>query len=190
MDMSCVSRPGNLARDREREPDVVDPQLVRSFSSRQLSLVSGRGRVVVFAVLGGGYIGRSLQVHVPTAARLVGQLPPHIETVVFIDEPVPDAALLSLIDDMIAERESLEVDIVANYVPAVEAVKRVEENRVLEGIDRSKLVAVRPPEVVSRRMIEQSIRRLGDTQWVNPSALVSSHGGSLALFSGSHVVHP
>ena len=166
------------------------PQLVRSFSSRQLSLVSGQGRVVVFAVLGGGYIGRSLQVHVPTAARLLERLPAHIDTVVFIDEPVPDAALLSLIDDMIAERAALEVDVVANFVPAVEAVKRVDHDRVLEGIDRSKLVSVRPPEVVGRHGIERAMRSLDDAMWVNPSALVSSSGGTLSLFSGSHAVHP
>lgn len=166
---------------------MVGPQLVRSFSSRQLSLVAGHGRVVVFAVLGGRYVGPSLQVHIPTASRLLGQLPRHIDTVVFIDDPVPDAALISLIDDMIAERLTLDVDVVANYVPAVEAVKRVDGDRVREGIDRSKLVSVRPPEVLGRKAAQQAIEAIEGRMWVNPAALVSTAGGSLALFSGSHV---
>jgi hypothetical protein len=165
---------------------VDGPQLVRSFSSRQLSLVAGRGRVVVFAVLGGRYLGRSLQIHVPTASRLLDQLPPDVDTVVFIDEPVPDAALISLIDDMVAERIARGVDAVVNFVPAVEAVKRVEGDRVAEGIDRSKLVGVRPPEVLDRRAAHDAIRRLESKIWVNPSSLVASAGGSLGLFGGSH----
>jgi len=169
---------------------VVGPQLVRSFSSRQLSLVSGLGRVVVFAALGGRYIGRSLQVHIPTASRLLNGLPQHIDTVVFIDEPVPDAALISLIDDMIAERATLGVDVIANFVPAVEAVKRVDGDRVREGIDRSKLVSVRPPEVLGRSATQHAINAIETGLWVNPSALVTGAGGSLALFSGSHTAHP
>jgi hypothetical protein len=142
--------------------------------------------VVVFAVLGGRYLGRSLQIHVPTAARLLDRLPPHIDTVVFIDEPVPDVALISLIDDMVAERTVRGVDAVVNYVPAVEAVKRVEGDRVAEGIDRSRLVGVRPPEVLDRTAVERAIGRLETKIWVNPSSAVSSAGGSLALFSGTH----
>jgi hypothetical protein len=165
---------------------VDGPQLVRSFSSRQLSLVAGHGRVVVFAVLGGRYLGRSLQIHVPTASRLLDQLPPDIETVVFIDEPVPDAALISLIDDMVAERATRHVDAVVNFVPAVEAVKRVDGDRVAEGIDRSNLVGVRPPEVLDRKAIHEAIRGLGSRMWANPSALLAAAGGSLALFGGSH----
>ena len=169
---------------------MVGPQLVRSFSSRQLSLVSGGGRVVVFAVLGGRHVGPSLQVHIPTAARLLDRLPGHIETVVFIDEPVPDAALISLIDDMVAGQESTGVDVVANFVPAVEAVKRVEANRVREGIDRSKLVSVRPPEVVDRRSMQRAIGAIDGGLWINPAALISSSGGSLQLFGGTHSTAP
>ncbi len=169
---------------------MVGPQLVRSFSSRQLSLVAGDGRVVVFAVLGGRYAGPSLQIHVPTAARLLDRLPADIETVVFIDEPVPDAALISLIDDMVAERASLGTDVVANFVPAVEAVKRVDGDRVQEGIDRSKLVSVRPPEVLSRRAVQTAVNAVQGKLWVNPAALVSRAGGTMTLFSGAHSAHP
>ena len=143
---------------------MVGPQLVRSFSSRQLSLVSGGGRVVVFAVLGGRHVGPSLQVHIPTAARLLDRLPGHIETVVFIDEPVPDAALISLIDDMVAAQESTGVDVVANFVPAV--------------------------EVVDRRSMQRAIGAIDGGLWINPAALISSSGGSLQLFGGTHSTAP
>lgn len=169
---------------------MVDPQLVRSFNSRQLSLVSGAGRVVVFAVLGGRHAGPSLQVHIPTAALLLERLPDHIDTVVFIDEPVPDAALVSLIDDMVAEHAGLGVDVVANFVPAVEAVKRIDGDRVREGIDRSRLVSVRPPEVLSRHAMQRAINSIEAGLWVNPAALVSAAGGSLTLYSGSHAAPP
>ena len=145
---------------------------------------------MVFAVLGGRHVGPSLQVHVPTAARLLDRLPRHIEAVVFIDEPVPDAALISLIDDMVAEHEATGVDAVANFVPAVEAMKRVEDGRVLEGIDRSKLVSVRPPEVLTRRAMQDAIRSLDAGLWVNPAALISRSGGSLRLYSGTHSANP
>jgi hypothetical protein len=160
---------------------VVSPHLLRPFSSRQLSLVAGDGKVLVFAVLGGRYAGSSVQVHVPTLAHRVEAIPRHIDTVVFIDEPVPDGAVVAVIDDMVAEFAEREVDVLTRYVAASEAVKRVEGATVAEGIDRSRLVTVRPPEVIRRSAIDRAVHHVGNALWVNPTALVAAAGGSVAL---------
>ncbi len=156
--------------------------MLRPFSSRQLSLVSGEGRVMVFAALGGRYAGPSTEVHGPTLARRVEELPRHIDTVVFIDAPVPDGALVDLIDDMVTAFGDADADVLVRSVPATEAVKRVHGHQVVEGIDRSRLVAVRAPEVVRRTALDHSIGHLGDRLWVNPTGLVAATGGRVALF--------
>ncbi len=163
---------------------MVSPHLLRPFSSRQLSLVSGDGKVLVFAVLGGKFAGPSVQVHVPTLARRVEQLPRHIDTVVFIDEPVPDGAVVATIEEMLVEFEDSPADVLAHYVPATEAVKRVESEVVVEGIDRSSLVSVRSPELIRRPVLERSVDKAGNLAWVNPTALVASTGATVSLFDG------
>jgi hypothetical protein len=163
---------------------MMSPHLLRQFSSRQLSLVEGDGQVVAFGVLGGRYVGPSVEVHAPTLIHRVNELPRTIRTVVFFDEPVPDAATVSTIDDMLAVYEELAVDSLVQYVAATEAVKRVENDLVAEGIDRSALVAIRCPEVIDRLALDRAVRGLTDELWVNPTARVAEVGGSVALYGG------
>lgn len=166
---------------------MVSPHLLRPFSSRQLALVSGEGQVTVFAVLGGRFAGPSVQVHVPTLARRVEELSRHIDTVVFVDEPVPDAAVVALVDDMLAVFEDLDADVLAQHVPATEAVKRIHGDTVAEGIDRSSLAAVRAPEVIRRPALERAVGAVGEELWVNPTALVARTGGRVAFYRGPSV---
>lgn len=163
---------------------MMSPHLLRQFSSRQLSLVEGDGQVVAFGVLGGRYVGPSVEVHAPTLTHRVNELPRTIRTVVFFDEPVPDAATVSTIDDMLAVYEQLAVDALVQYVAATEAVKRVEDDLVAEGIDRSALVAIRCPEVIDRLALDRAVRALTDELWVNPTARVAEVGGAVALYGG------
>jgi hypothetical protein len=156
--------------------------MLRPFNSRQLSLVEGEGCVVAFAVLGGRYAGPSVQVHAPTLVRRVEELPRHIRTVVFFDEPVPDAATVSNIDDMLAVYDNLDVEVLVPYVAATEAVKRVEGDVVAEGIDRSSLVAIRCPEVIDRRILAKGVATLTDELWVNPASLAAIAGARIALY--------
>ncbi len=156
--------------------------LLRPFTARQLHLVAGDGGVVAFAVLGGRYQGPSALVHAPTLARRIDDLDPSIRTVVFFDEPVPDGPLVSLIDDMVAAFEDLDLDALVQAVPATEAVKRVEGDLIAEGIDRSSLVSVRCPEVVARGALQQAGPDLGDRLWVNPTELIAGRGGRVGLF--------
>lgn len=165
---------------------MVSPHLLRPFSSRQLSLVSGDGRVMVFASLGGRWQGPTTEVHGPTLARRITDLPGDIDTVVFIDEPVPDGVTVGLIDDMVHAFDDHPADILVRYVPATEAVKRVDGPLVVEGIDRSRLVAVRAPEVISREAMANGISALGNRLWVNPTALAASTGAVVGLYEHHH----
>lgn len=161
--------------------------MLRPFNARQLSLVSGEGRVMVYAALGGRHAGPSTEVHAPTLARRVDELPRHIDIVVFIDVPVPDGALVGLIDDMVAVFGESDADALVRPVPATEAVKRVHDRTVVEGIDRSRLVAVRSPEVLRRSTLERAVERLDDRLWVSPTGLVAASGGRIALFDPHRV---
>lgn len=161
---------------------MASPHLLRPFTSRQLSLVEGDGRVMAFGVLGGRYAGSTVQVHAPTLAMRVTQLPASIRTVVFFDDPVPDGATVATIDDMLAEFELLDTDVLVQHVGATEAVKRVEGGFVREGIDRSRLVALRCPEVMDRSILSRAVETIGDRTWVNPSALMAETGARLSLF--------
>jgi DNA-binding FrmR family transcriptional regulator len=126
-------------------------------------------------------------VHAPTLIKRVQDLPRSIRTVVFFDEPVPDGAIVSTIDDMLAAYEELRVDVLTQYVAATEAVKRVEGEVVAEGIDRSALVAIRCPEVIDRVALDRAVNALTDELWVNPTARVAAVGGSVAFYGGSLV---
>ena len=137
---------------------------------------------MVFAVLGGRFAGPSALAHLPTLARRLEELPAAIDTLVFIDEPLPDAATVSLIDDMVAVFPELGVDVLAVPVPVTEAVKRVEGDRVAEGIDRSALAAVRAPEVLRRAALEEALPGVAGELWVNPTAVVARAGGRIRFY--------
>jgi hypothetical protein len=155
--------------------------MLRPFSARQLSLVAGEGRVVAFAVLGGRRRGTTIDVHVPTLLGRMRDLPAIIDTVVFFDEPVPDGALVALIDDMVDAFSQLDTDVLAVGAPVTEAVKWVEEEMVRAEIDRSTLVTIRCPEVIRRATLDAALASVGDRLWVNPVELVMEAGASLQL---------
>ena len=161
---------------------MVSPHLLRPFTARQLSLVEGEGRVLAFSVLGGRFVGPSVQVHAPTLAHRVVHLPEQIDTVVFFDEPVPDAAMVSLVDDMLEAFDRVPAEVLARYSDATEAVKRVAGGVVVEGIDRSSLVVVRCPEVIGREALERAVASLSDEMWVNPTALAAASGASVSIY--------
>lgn len=161
---------------------MTSPHLLRPFTSRQLALVEGDGQVMAFGVLGGRYVGPSIQVHAPTLIKRVHDLPRSIRTVVFFDEPVPDAATVSTIDDMLAEYEALSAQVLVPYVAATEAVKRVQDQLVAEGIDRTSLVSIRCPEIIDRAVLDHAVETLSDELWINPTALVAAQGTKIELY--------
>lgn len=137
---------------------------------------------MAFGVLGGRYVGPSIQVHVPTLIKRVHDLSRTIKTVVFFDEPVPDAATVSTIDDMLADFEESGAHVLVPYIAATEAVKRVDGRLVAEGIDRTSLVSIRCPEIIDRQVLDDAVALLSDELWVNPTALVARHGVAINLY--------
>lgn len=142
---------------------------------------------MVLSALGGRYLGPSLQVHAPTLISRVASTLARTDVVVFIDEPLPDAATVSVIESMLDEFGP-ECGLVRS-VAATEAVKRLEGGVVAEGIDRSSLFSPRPPEIIRRACLDNAVMSLTDEQWVSPSALVLSHGGKIRTFDDTHLAH-
>lgn len=159
--------------------------MIRPFSARQLHLVAGDGQVEAFAVLGDHRRGPSLQVHVPTLRRRMRDLAGHIRILVFFDDPIPDGALVALIDDMVEAFTESTDEVLAIGSPFTEAVKWVDDGFVVGEVDRSRLVTVQCPEVVDRDALEAALSTLGDEVWVSPTSLVVSAGGSLGIFDQS-----
>jgi|FLYL01.1.fsa_nt_gi hypothetical protein len=161
---------------------VVSPHLIRTYTARQLALVSGDDRVVVFASCGGRWAASAVLVHQPTLSRRVADLAPDVHTVVIVDQPLPDAATVSLIDDMLVAFENADVDALAVPAPLTEAVKETDGRYVLAGLDRSSLVSVRCPEVISRSVLARALQPAADRRWVNPTALVCEWGGRVGFY--------
>ena len=79
-------------------------------------------------------------------------------------------------------REASEVDALARFAEATEAVKRVDQGTVVEGIERSELVTVRSPEVISRMALESAVENGAPRLWINASELVSQAGFTIGFY--------
>jgi hypothetical protein len=136
--------------------------------------------VVVFGVLGGRHSGPSLLVHYPTLLHRVDQLPDQVEILVFVEGSLPDPATIAQIDEMLGRFEA--GDALVCSQPVSEAVKMVNGDRILRGVDRSSLLAVRGPELIRRRPLEASLSVTLTVDWVNPTALIAAGGGEVRVF--------
>lgn len=166
---------------------MSSPHLLRPFNAAQLSLVSGDQGVAVFGVMGGRFAGPSVLVHLPTARARLDQLSPDVDTIVFIDEPLPEPATVGRIDDMLAVFSDLGVEALSQWLPATEALKLGREGVVERGVDRSTVVAVRCPEVIDRQALARALAEENTDNWVSPTAAVARSGGRVALFEPSMV---
>lgn len=164
-------------------PAMSSPHLIRPYSAAQLGLVSGDETVVVFTVLGDRFSGPSVLVHVPTVRSRLEWLDSVVSTVVFVDEPVPDGATLSGIDDMLTVYADLDCDALARVVTSTEALKRVEHGHIVGAVDRSTVVAATCPEIVDRRRLESALS--GDEVWANPTAELARSGGIVRFYEPS-----
>ena len=170
-----------------RGSQLLSPHLLRPYTAQQLNLTRRNEKVMVLSALGGRHLGPSLQVHAPTLISRVASTLSRTDIVVFIDEPMPDAATVNVIESMLDEFGT-DCGLVRS-VAATEAVKRLENGVVAEGIDRSSLFSPRPPEIIRRTCLEKATMALTDEQWVSPSALVLAQGGVIRTFDDTHLVH-
>lgn len=134
----------------------------------------------MLAALGGRYLGPSLQVHAPTLLSRLDSTLARTEVAVFIDEPLPDVATITVIEAMLDQFGSEHA--LVRAVPATEAVKRLEGRVVAEGIERSSLFSPRPPEVIRVDALLAAAETIGEEQWVSPSAMVVRTGGDARIF--------
>ena len=165
---------------------MSSPHLLRPFPSRQLGLIDGDDRVVVFGVLGGRRLGSTLLVHAPTLLFRLEQLSDGVELVAFVEDSPPDAATVATIDDMLAAMGS--EDGLVQFQMAAEAIKltkgdgRGRQQFVGKGIDRSTLVSFRPPEVLRAPALVAAVTKPPTELWVNPAGLVAANGGRIATY--------
>ena len=164
---------------------MSSPHLLRPFPSRQLGLIEGDNRVVVFGVLGGRRLGSTILVHSPTLLLRLDQLNDGVELVVFVEDSPPDSATVATIDDMLAAMGS--EDGLVQFQVAAEAIKltkgdaSLSQNLIRQGIDRSTLVSFRPPEVLRASALVAAVTKPPTELWVNPAGLIAANGGKIAI---------
>ncbi len=161
---------------------VSSPHLLRPYTATQLGLVAGEEEVAVLCATSGRFAGPSVLVHLPTARTRLDWLSSGVEVVVFLDEPHPDPATTSTIDDMLAAFAETDAAALTRWSPVTEALKVEKDRMILRGIDRGSVVAVRCPEVIARDALTVAMETAGAEQWVNPTAEVSRSGGKVRLF--------
>ncbi|HZJ48195.1 MAG TPA: hypothetical protein VFD97_04055, partial [Acidimicrobiia bacterium] len=125
-------------------------------------------------------VGPTFRVHAATLKRQVAELGNDVDTLVFAKEPFAPA--VELIREMLDRFSSMEVDALVGYLSVTEAVKRTDHDIVQAGLDRSSIVAVTGPEIVSRSSLTEALDRSGHEVWVNPIAIIARHGGRVALY--------
>jgi hypothetical protein len=163
---------------------MSSPHLLRPFPSRQLGLIEGGDRVVVFGVLGGRRLGSTILVHSPTLLLRLDQLSDGVELVVFVEDSPPDSATVATIDDMLAAMGS--EDGLVQFQLAAEAIKLTRSDAphsqhfIGHAIDRSTLVSFRPPEVLRAAALVAAVTKPPSELWVNPAGLVAASGGTIA----------
>jgi len=170
--------------------------LLRMIPSRELGLSADNDRVVVFGVLGGKRLGPTILVHAPTLLLRLDQLTDVVKVVVFVEDSSLDAAIVATINDMLAAMGS-EDGLVQFEVPA-EAMKLTRAPASVDrppttniagshvfirhGIDRSKLVSFRPPEVLRASALLAAVTIPLSELWVNPAGLIAARGGRIETF--------
>ncbi len=152
---------------------MLSPHLLRPYSGRQLGLVEADRDVLVLAAAGSRWVGPTLLVHRPTLEHRV--LQSDAVWVVVVGEPVPEPSTVARVDDMLASVGD-DPDGVVLVAPFTEAVKEVEGDRVVRAVDRSRLVRVRPPEILRRSSLAAALVGV-DVSWVNAAHLVIAAGG-------------
>lgn len=76
------------------------------------------------------------------------------------------------------------IDAVVSVRPIPEAVKVVEEGRVVAGVDRSSLFTVVSPVLFDRAALDRALSTESAERWANPVGALLSGGGRVRVFSG------
>ncbi len=140
-------------------------------SAESARLQPGAGAVVVVA----GGSTRSGSVRAGLAA-----VPDDAEIVVVHDAARPLAGPDLFHRTVAAVRAG--ADAAVPGVPVTDTVKRVEDGRVVETVDRSRLVAVQTPQAFRAEVVRRA--HAGDPEATDDAALVESAGGTVVVVEG------
>lgn len=177
-----VSTPGML--------ETVSP------SDRAFSGFEFGDHVAVFTVTGsrdGAGSDTGYCVHTEVLAARLAALPDEVRVVVFADPVGADThvadstqsdreAPVATVEAMLSQLSNSDADAVVSYVMATEAVKLVDGDVVVSGIDRSRLVAARRPQVMDRGVLQRAVETDCGEPVCTPSDVVVRSGASVALF--------
>lgn len=165
---------------------MSSPHLLRPFPARQLGLIEGGDRVVVFGALGGRRLGSTVLVHSPTLRLRLQQLSEAVELVVFVEDSPPDAATVATVKDMLAamgpEDGLVQFQLVAEAIKLTRDDPARSQRFIDHAIDRSTLVSFRPPEVLRSAVLVAAVAQTPSELWVNPAGLVAASGGIIATY--------
>jgi hypothetical protein len=167
--------------------------LLRVIPSQELGLSADIDRVIVFGVGGGRKLGPTILVHSPTLLLRLDQLTDAVDVVVFVEDSPLEPAFVATINDMLSAMGS-EDGLVQFQIPA-EAMKLTRDQGsksndvspgslvfISHGVDRSKLVSLRPPEVLRATALIAAVKIPPSELWVNPAGLIAARGGRIETY--------
>lgn len=108
--------------------------------------------------------------------RLLAELPAGVDTLVFA-KPVSDPR----VDAMLDRFDGLDVDGLVAVAPVHEAVKQVRDGIVEAGLDRSTVVEVAGPVIITRVALARALERSNDVE-VDPVTIVAADGGRVVVY--------
>lgn len=100
--------------------------------------------------------------------------------VVFVDDRSVDLADLDAVGEMIAGLEQGMAGLV-HAVPVTDALKRIQHDEVVAGVDRERLYVAETPQVFDRRALEQVLARFPEEAVGDPAALLLRAGERVGL---------
>jgi hypothetical protein len=130
---------------------------------------------------------RTMRIDIAELRRHLARFGDEIERLVFVAEPTSDPAVQRLVLAMLERFRSEDADALIAIVPVAEAVKQVRDGVVRAGLDRTNIVAVAGPEIVSRAALVSELDGPDLEPQIDPAALVARNGGRVALYDLSAI---
>ena len=123
--------------------------------------------------------GPTLRYPIGQVRRAVTRLPADIRILAFVSSLDRDAAAKVEFERVLAAFDEGDAVAVIACAPVTEAMKRVERDVVVEGVDRSTLVSAGSLEIVDRRAFERVVATMEPAAWINPARTMQVAGGAV-----------
>jgi Asp-tRNA(Asn)/Glu-tRNA(Gln) amidotransferase C subunit len=122
-------------------------------------------------------ITRSSSLTAGDLAELLATLSHDIDTLVFASPNSTEG-----ISGMLERFQEVDADGLVAVAQIHEAVKAVRDGVVERGLDRSTIVTVTEPEILTRAVLAAALEHADLTSEVDPAALVARRGGRIVAF--------